>query len=94
MFIVLEDTILNMDHVSRIFIETRGIGGPRVMAEYAPPITRREKDNSSLKEFQIELYRGSEETCKEFLVGLDTMLNSDRKSVTIRSILRQFTYPS
>ena len=89
MFIVSEDTILNMDNVSRVFIETRGMGGPRVMAEYAPPTTRREKDNSSLKEFHIELYRGSKETCKQFLVGLNAMLESDSKSVTIKSIMKE-----
>lgn len=88
MFIVLEDTILNMDHVSRIVIEVHQTDDAVVMAEYAPPIYNPHDDRTfrEPQEFQIELYRGTEETCKQFLAGFDTMLNSDRKSITIKSM--------
>lgn len=88
MFVVLEDTILNMDHVSRIVIEVHQKDDAVVMAEYAPPIYNPHDDKTfrEPQEFQIELYRGTEETCKQFLAGFDTMLNSDRKSVTIKSM--------
>ena len=91
MFMVLEDTILNMDHVSRIFIEVYQTDNAVVKAEYAPPIYF-PPDNSTFpkpNEFQIELCCGTEETCKQFLAGLNTMLESDSKSVTIKSIMKE-----
>ena len=91
MFMVLEDTILNMDHVSRIFIEVYQTDNAVVKAEYAPPICF-PPDNSTFpkpNEFQIELCCGTEETCKQFLAGLNTMLESDSKSVTIKPIMKE-----
>ena len=91
MFMVLEDTILNMDHVSRIFIEVCQTDNAVVKAEYALPICF-PPDNSIFpkpNEFQIELCCGTEETCKQFLAGLNTMLESDSKSVTTKSIMKE-----
>ena len=98
MLLTLDDQILNLDNVSRVFIkETRSARQPHggeaeknahVIVEYAQPIyfPGTTHETPRLKEFAVELYRGSKEECQNFIKNLASVWQSDRKIVSVKDI--------
>lgn len=91
MFIVFEDRMLNMDHVSRVLINSDGSGGYKVVAEYDLPIFRPSSPDAygirdDWERFEFTLTCGSEEYCKDFIRRLGFRLKSDQGSLLIEQI--------
>ena len=83
MLLTLEDQILNMNHVSRVSISSRGVETYVVVAEYAPPMytPRTEHERSRRKEFTADLYKGSKEECQDFIEKLAAVWQDSRRSI-------------
>ena len=88
MLLTLEDQILNMNHVSRVSIRSRGVETFVVVAEYAPPMytPRTERESPRRREFTVDLHQGSEEECQLFIKTLATLWQSDLKIIPVQDI--------
>lgn len=88
MLLTLEDQILNMNHVSRVSIRSRGVETFVVVAEYAPPMytPRTERESPRRSEFTVDLYQGSNEECKAFINTLATVWQSNRPIVSVKEL--------
>lgn len=90
MFIVLEEMDLNLDTVSRVFV--RRIGGKPGSEEYAvkvelyAPIVCLRK--LRYKEFLVDLYKGSKESCQLFRQALMQLKTHQDQVVTVDHVVQ------
>ena len=89
MLLTLEDQILNMNHVSRVCIKRLGTETYGVVAEYAPPMytPRTDREGPRRSEFTVELHRGSNEECEDFISKLAAVWQAPKRNiVTVKEI--------
>ena len=90
MLLTLEDQILNMNHVSRVSIRSRGVETFVVVAEYAPPMytPRTERESPRRSEFTVDLYEGSKAECQDFIAKLALVWQDSKRSIVALKQIR------